>query len=104
MAGSWHGFLETYRGRVLLNVQIEEGGVLVAKLGSSSEVRVEQPRFADQGVRWNMPGALGVEGEPFNLGFKVYLRDGALTGVAETTASPGNRNGIRTFYFVQLKR
>jgi Beta-lactamase len=103
LVGSWNGFVETYKGRVPLSVTIEPTGSLLAKLASQPDVQIAPARFGNKVVRWTMPGSLGVEGEPFTLALKLYLRDGSLVGDAETSPAPGNAKGFRTYYWVQLK-
>jgi CubicO group peptidase (beta-lactamase class C family) len=103
LVGGWNGFVETYKGRVSLRVTIDATGSLVAKLASQPDVQIARARFGNKVVGWTMPGSLGVDGEPFTLALKLYLRDGSLVGDAETSPAPGNANGFRTYYWVQLK-
>lgn len=103
MVGLWTGFVETYKGRVPLTVTIDPAGSLVAKLAEQQDVPIARARFGNKVLRWSMPGSLGVEGEPFILAMKLYLREGFLVGDAETSPVPTNPNGFQTYYFVQLK-
>src|SRR5215471_19177327 len=103
MVGLWSGFVEAYKGRVPLTVTIDATGRLVAKLAEQPDVPVARARFGNKVIRWSMPGALGVEGEPFTLAMKLYFRDGLLVGDAETSPVPGNPNGFQTYFPVQLK-
>ena len=103
MVGPWSGFVETYKGKVPLTVTIDATGRLVAKLAEQPDVSIARARFGNKVVRWSMPGALGVEGEPFTLALKLYFREGLLVGDAETSPLPTNSNWLQTYYWVQLK-
>jgi hypothetical protein len=103
MVGPWSGFVETYKGRVPLTATIDATGSLVAKLAEQPDVPIARARFGNKVLRWSMPGALGVEGEPFTLAMKLYFREGLLVGDAETSPLPTNPNGFQTYYWVQLK-
>jgi len=103
MVGTWSGFVETYKGKIPLTVRVDATGSLVAKLAAQPDVQIERARFGNKVLRWSMPGSLGVEGEPFTLAMKLYLREGLLVGDAETSPVPTNPNGFQTYYFVQLK-
>lgn len=102
LVGPWR-FVETYKGRVLLTVTIDTTGSLAAKLAEQPDVPIARARFGNKVLRWSMPGALGIEGEPFTLAMKLYLREGFLVGDAETSPLPTNPNGFQTYYWVQLK-
>jgi CubicO group peptidase (beta-lactamase class C family) len=102
MLGPWSGFIETYKGRTPLTVTIDATGSLAAKL-AEQPVPVERARYGDKVVRWSMPASLGVEGEPFTLAMKLYLREGLLVGDAETMPLPTNTVWLQTYYWVQLK-
>jgi CubicO group peptidase (beta-lactamase class C family) len=101
MVGSWSGFIETYKGKVPLTVTIDATGSLVAKV-AEQPAPVDRARFGNQVVRWSMPASLGVEGEPFTLAMKLYLREGLLVGDGETSPLPTS-HGFQTYYWVQLK-
>lgn len=103
ISGNWSGFIQTYAGKVPLIVQIDKTGEVVAKLGPAPEVRKSDARVRSDFVRWTMPGSLGVEGEPFDLTIRLRLRRGLLVGAAETSPLPSNRDGFRTYYWVQLE-
>lgn len=105
MAGSWTGFVGTYKGKVPLTVTIPSTGPVVAKLAEQPEVPVARARFVNQVFRGSIAGSLGVEGEPFTLALKLFFRDGLLVGDAETSPLPTNppTNWIQTYYWVQLK-
>src|SRR5262249_29865407 len=100
---SWSEVGMALWSRVPFSVTIDASGSLVAKLASQPDVQIGRARFGNKVVRWTMPGSLGVDGEPFTLALKLYLRDGSLVGDAETSPAPGNANGFRTYYWVQLK-
>ena len=103
LAGSWTGFVGTYKGKVPLTVTIEATGRVVAKLAEQPEAPVARARFVNKVFRGSIAGSLGVEGEPFTLALKLFFRDGLLLGDAETSPLPTNPNGFQTFYFVQLR-
>jgi CubicO group peptidase (beta-lactamase class C family) len=105
MVGSWTGFVGTYKGKVPLTVTVDATGHLMAKLAEQPEVSVARARFGNNVLRWSMAGSLGVDGEPFTLGMKLYFRGGLLVGDAETSPLPTNppTNWIETYYWVQLK-
>ena len=84
-------------------VLITKRGRLVAKLAEQPEVSVARARFGNKVLRWSMAGSLGVEGEPFTLAMKLYVREGLLVGDAETSPLPTNPDGFQTYYWVQLK-
>jgi len=104
MLGAWGGFVQTYRGRVPLALDVGASGQLAARLGAEPEVRREHPRFGEDVVRWTMPGSLGVEGEPFDLAMRLYLHGGRLVGAARAGPAASNRNGVWTYYWVQLEK
>ena len=103
MVGTWAGFVQTYKGKVPLTVNIQTNGAIVAKLGSQAEVRVPHARFDGKAIGWKMPGSLGVEGEPFELDLLLYRDEQSLTGTAETRPAPTNRTGFRTYFWVQME-
>jgi hypothetical protein len=104
MIGAWSGFVQTYRGRVPLVLNVNASGELVAKLGVEPEVRRAHPHLDESVIRWTMPGSLGVEGEPFDLAMRLYLHGGVLAGAARTQPPPSSRNGAWVYYWVQLER
>jgi hypothetical protein len=104
MIGNWSGFVQTYQGKVPLELDVSESGELVARLGAEAEVRRAHPRFGEGVVRWTMPGSLGVEGEPFDLAMRLHLRGGILAGAARTLPPASNRKGVWVSYWVQLEK
>jgi CubicO group peptidase (beta-lactamase class C family) len=102
MAGHWSGFIQSYMGKVPLTVTIDATGSLAAKVAEQAEP-VERARYGNKVVRWSMPASLGVEGEPFALAMKLFLRDGLLVGDGETTSAGPNPHGFQTYYWVELK-
>ena len=104
MVGAWSGFMQTYRGRVPLSVDIDSSRQLVAKLGDQPEVRRPTPRYAGGILRWTMPASLGVEGEPFGLGMRVQLHGPTLVGAARTQPAASNRKPMWVYYSVQLEK
>jgi hypothetical protein len=104
MFGSWSGFVQTYRGKVLLALDVSASGQLAARLGTEPEVLRAHPRFGEGVVRWTMPGSLGVEGEPFDLAMRLHLHEGMLVGAARTVPTASNRNGVWVYYWVKLEK
>jgi len=103
MIGAWIGFVQTDLGRVPLTVTIDGSGGLVAKLGSEPEVQAHPTLFGGA-LRWNMPGFLGVEGDPLDLAMRLYLYDNVLAGAARTSPSPSGRQGPLVYYWVQAEK
>ena len=103
LAGSWTGFVGTYKGRVPLTVTIDATGRVMAKLAEQPDSPVARARFRDGVFRGSIAGSLGVEGEPFTLALKLFFRDGLLVGDAETSPLPTNPDGFQTYFWVQLK-
>ncbi len=56
MIGAWNGFVETYRGKTPLTLDVSASG-LVARLGSDSEAHPADFRFGEGVVWWTMPGS-----------------------------------------------
>jgi hypothetical protein len=105
MIGKWRGFVQTYRGRVPLTLNVGTSGERTAQLGVESEVRRAHAQFGESVVRWTMPGSLGVEGEPFDLAMRLYIHGSVLAGAARTEPPPSSRNGVWVYYYwVQLER
>jgi hypothetical protein len=105
MIGKWRGFVQTYRGRVPLTLNVGTSGERTAQLGVESEVRRAHAQFGESVVRWTMPGSLGVEGEPFDLAMTLYIHGRVLAGAARTEPPPSSRNGVWVYYYwVQLER
>ncbi len=104
LVGSWSGFVQTYRGQVPLTVHLDSSGALVARLGTAPEVRSRRASYIDGALRWTMPSALAVEGEPFDLAMRLYLHDNSLVGAARSSPPPSSRNGLRASYWVRLDR
>jgi CubicO group peptidase (beta-lactamase class C family) len=104
MLGAWSGFVQTYRGRAPLALDVSASGQLVARLGAEPEVRRAHPRFGEGVVRWTMPGSLGVEGEPFDLAMRLYLHGNMLVGAARTLPTASNDKGVWVYYWAQLEK
>ena len=104
MVGAWSGFVQTYRGKVPLALDVSASGELTARLGSDPEAHGVDRRFSEGVALWTMPGSLGVEGEPFDLAMRLYLRGGVLAGAARTVPTASNRKGVWVSYWVQLER
>jgi CubicO group peptidase (beta-lactamase class C family) len=104
MVGTWSGSVQTYLRKVPLTVTIDASGGLIARLGSGPDVRRANPRYGDGVIRWTMPGALGVEGEPFDLAMRLYLYKDTLAGAARTAPPPSSRNPTWVYYWVRVDR
>lgn len=104
MIGAWSGYVETYRGRVPLVLEIQASGEITAKLGEQAEVHRAHPRFGDDVVRWTMPGSLGVEGEPFDLAMRLHLYGVVLAGAARSSPSQSSPGGFWAYHWIQLKK
>jgi CubicO group peptidase (beta-lactamase class C family) len=93
LAGTWKGFVKTYREDIPLTFSIAESGDVHAKLGSQLATLLNDAKFEKQRLRGRMLGDLGVEEdtgqERYHLEFYLYLRDGALKGAVLTAPNPG---------------
>jgi hypothetical protein len=104
MVGVWSGSVQTYLGQVPLTLTIEASGELIARLGNGPEVRRANPRYGEGVIRWTMPGALGVEGEPFDLAMRLYLYKDLLVGAARTVPPQSSRNPTWVYYWVRVDK
>jgi hypothetical protein len=51
-----------------------------------------------------MPGALGLEGEPFDLAMRLYLYNDVLAGAARTQPPSSSRNPSWVYYWVRVNK
>lgn len=104
--GVWSGFIQTYAGRIPLELSADGRGSVRARIGSGAEMEATKTRYKDGVLNFQIPAILPIEDPwvaPYVLRFELHRGEGSFTGAVTTSPTPEAKHGALLSFWVELK-
>jgi CubicO group peptidase (beta-lactamase class C family) len=105
--GKWKGKLVTYKADLPFELNVNESGLVLARVGTQMQILVNDVRWGDGFLRGRFQSDIQTEDasrRPYFLQLTLKARGGVLNGPVSAISLPGKRNGNALTSWAELRK